>query len=120
MSGGPYSLTEPDHQEPKRLAVDDVFPDSITDAEVDIRIAASETRIKFWVVACVATNLILALPTIFYMGRMAQSVEEMSTSVKDLQSNQKVNDTWVRDRLVWEARMEARMDEAARARGIKE
>lgn len=110
MSGGPYSLNEP-----SPVQVGDVFPDAITGEEVDLRISNAETRIKFWVVACVATNLVLALPTIFYMGRMAQSVEEMSSSVKDLQSNQKVNDTWVRDRLVWEARMEAAM----KAKGIE-
>jgi hypothetical protein len=109
MSGGPYSLNEPNP-----VPVHDVFPDAIGSDEVDQRIQSAETRIKFWVVACVATNLVLALPTIFYMGRMAQSVEEMSGSVKDLQSNQKVNDSWVRDRLVWEAKMEVAM----KAKGI--
>jgi hypothetical protein len=109
MSGGGYR----DAVE-REIPVHDVFPDAISGEEVDRRIASSESRIKFWVVACVATNLVLALPTIFYMGRMAQSVEEMSSSVKELQANRQKGDSDSMDQRIWNARVEA----ALRAKGI--
>lgn len=93
----------------REMAVKELFPDAITGDEVDLRIAAAESRLKFWVVACVASNLILALPTVFYMGRMAQSVDEMTNSVKALQASEATGKDWIRDRMVWEARIEARL-----------
>jgi hypothetical protein len=104
MTGGPHSYRDVVDRE---MHVDELFPDAITGEEVDLRIANAEGRIKFWVVACVAANLVLALPTIFYMGKMAQSVDEMSTSVKSLQASESNGKDWVRDRMVWEAKVEA-------------
>lgn len=93
----------------------DLFPDAVTFEEMDRHIRYSETRTRFWIVACVASNLILALPTVFYVGRMAQAVEQMSASVKDLQSTQRVSDDWIKDRMIWEAKMEV----ALRSKGVE-
>jgi hypothetical protein len=91
------------------IAARDLFPDAVTFLDMEQAIAHSETRLKFWVVACVCSNLVLALPTVFYVGRMAQATEQMSQSVKQLQQSQDLSQDWVRDRMVWEARIEAEL-----------
>lgn len=97
------------------IAAKDLFPDAVSIDDVDQRVMHSETRTKFWIIACVSTNLVLALPTVFYVGRMAQAVEQMSQSVKDLQTSQQVSEQWVRDRMIWEAKVEA----ALRQKGVE-
>jgi hypothetical protein len=99
----------------KTIPVEDLFPDGISGDEVDRRINHMGTKIKLWVISGVAANLLFAIPTIFFMGQMSQSVREMATSVNQLQQDgrdkAKVDDAWVRDRIVWEAQVEAALKE---------
>lgn len=103
----------------KVIPVEDLFPDGISGDEVDRRISHMGTKIKLWVISGVAANLLFALPTIFFMGQMSQSVREMAASVNQLQQDQKdkskVDGDWVRERIVWETQVESALKE----KGIK-
>jgi hypothetical protein len=120
MPGGPHEYGDRYGQViSKTIPVEDLFPDAITGDEVDRRITHMGTKIKLWVISGVAANLLFALPTIFFMGQMSQSVREMATSVSQLQQDQrekqKVDDNWVRERIVWETQVES----ALKDKGIK-
>lgn len=82
--------------------------------EVDRRIAASEIRIKFWVVGGTLMNFIVAVgaavPLIFYMGSISASITQSSSDIKAQTTRLDTNADWVRDRMVWEARVESALE----------
>ena len=101
---GHHFLKEPEH-----IRAEDLFPDWGTD--VDRRIAASEARIKFWVLGGVITNLVVAIgaaiPLVFFFGQIsrdiAQTVVAQQASVISAEETVK----WRQERMVWEARVES-------------
>jgi hypothetical protein len=94
---------------PETVTASDLFPD--WEADVDRRIAASEGRIKFWVLGGVLTNLFVAvcaaIPLIFYTGQIsrdiAASLQTQQSQTVELAARAK----WMQDRMIWEARVEA-------------
>lgn len=92
---------------PARL--EELFPDWSN--EVDRRIASAEVRIKFWVVGGAMVNGIIAacaaIPMIFYMGQITASIQQATTQLKAQDIRVSANTEWIRDRMVWEARVEA-------------
>lgn len=95
--------------EPKAIKAEDLFPDWGQD--VDRRIAASEARIKFWVLGGVVTNLIVAIgaaiPIVFFMGQISRDIASSVESQRALAVVQTDTSKWRQDRMIWEARVEA-------------
>lgn len=91
---------------------EELYPEWST--EVDRRIAASEIRIKFWVVGGTLMNFIVAvgaaIPLIFYMGTISSSITQSSADIKAQSARLDTNTDWVRDRMVWEARVETALE----------
>lgn len=116
MPGGPHSYGEVVRH---HMGVEDLFPDAITGEEVDRRIAHSEARIKFWVMVGVVSNLLaavsVAVPAVFFIGQISQNVQQAATAMTQIQANQKANEDWVKDRMIWEARIEV----ALRTKGVE-
>ena len=83
-------------------------------AEVDRRIAASEIRIKFWVVGGAMVNFLVAVgaavPLIFYTGQISNSIQQSAVDLKTQSVRLDANADWVRDRMVWEARVESALE----------
>lgn len=51
-----------------------------------------------------------AVPLIFYMGQITTSINQSSTDLKAQTSRLDTNADWVRDRMVWEARVESALE----------
>jgi hypothetical protein len=91
----------------------DLFPD-VSD-EIDRRIAHSEQRIKTWVLAGVAANLLVAimaaLPMIFYVGQISRDINQSVAKQAELEAKIATDDKWRNSRLIWEARVESQLAE---------
>lgn len=91
----------------------DLFPD-VSD-EIDRRILHSEQRIKTWVLAGIATNLLVAIlaaiPTIFYMGQISRDINQAIARQTEQQAQLVAQGKWMNDRMVWEARIEAALEQ---------
>lgn len=96
----------------------ELFPEIVSSEEIDRRIMHSEQRIKFWIMAGVASNLVVAvaaaIPAIFYIGQISVSVQQSAETMKKIEASQDANLTWVQNRMIWETRVEA----ALRADGV--
>lgn len=94
------------------VRLEELYPE--WSAEVDRRIAASEVRIKFWIVAGAMANFLVAvgaaIPLIFYMGQITQNIQQWSLDLKAQTERLDTNADWVRDRMVWEARVETALE----------
>lgn len=94
------------------LRFEELYPD--WSQEVDRRISASEIRIKFWVVGGALVNFLVAagaaIPMIFYMGQISTSIQQSSTDIKTQTLRLDTNADWVRDRMIWEARVEGALE----------
>ena len=94
------------------VRLEELYPEWST--EVDRRIMASEVRIKFWIVGGVLTNLLVAIsaavPLIFYVGQITQSIQQTSSSLKVQTDKLDTNAEWVRERMIWEARVESALE----------
>lgn len=94
------------------LRLEELYPD--WSLEVDRRISAAEVRIKFWVVGGALINFIVAagaaVPMIFYMGQITSSINQTSVELKAQTTRIETNADWVRDRMVWEARVESALE----------
>lgn len=94
---------------PEQVHPDELFPEWGHD--VDRRIAASESRIKFWILSGVITNLLVAvgaaIPLVFYMGQISRDIAAAVASQEKTAISQAATDNWMRDRMVWEARVES-------------
>jgi hypothetical protein len=94
------------------LRLEELYPDWST--EVDRRISASEVRIKFWVVGGALMNFMVAvgasIPLIFYMGQISTNISQSSVDIKTQTQRLDTNSDWVRDRMVWEAKVEAALE----------
>lgn len=94
------------------LRFEELYPD--WSSEVDRRISASEVRIKFWVVGGALMNFMVAvgasIPLIFYMGQISTNISQSTTDLKTQTSRLDSNAEWVRDRMVWEARIESALE----------
>lgn len=95
------------------IRANDIFPD--LDEDIDRRIAYSEQRIKSWVLAGIAINLLLAIsaaiPTIFYMGQISSNINQSLQTQRDQQIELAARAKWINDRMIWEAKMEAWMNQ---------
>lgn len=91
----------------------DLFPEM--SEEIDRRINHSEQRIKFWVMAGVAANLLVAIlaaiPTIFYMGQASRDISQVQQEVTLLTGELKEHGVKIQENTIWRARMEERMVE---------
>src|SRR5688572_14923029 len=89
----------------------DLFPD-VSD-EIDRRIGHSEQRIKFWVMAGVAANLLVAIlaaiPTIFYMGQASRDISQVQGHVTVMAGEVKEQNVRIQENTIWRARMEERL-----------
>jgi hypothetical protein len=94
------------------LRLEELYPE--WSSEVDRRISASEVRIKFWVVGGALMNFIVAvgasIPLIFYMGQISTNISQSSADLKTQTSRLDTNADWVRERMVWEARIESALE----------
>jgi hypothetical protein len=81
----------------------DLFPD-VSD-EIDRRISHSEQRIKTWVLAGVAANLLVAitaaLPMIFYVGQISRDINQATSKQIELEARIAADDKWRNSRLIW-------------------
>lgn len=95
-----------------QVRLEELYPE--WSSEVDRRISASEVRIKFWVVGGALVNFIVAagaaVPMIFYMGQITSSIAQSTTEIKAQTARLDTNAEWVRDRMVWEARVESALE----------
>lgn len=89
----------------------ELFPD-VSD-EIDRRIEHSEQRIKTWVLAGVAANLLVAivaaLPMIFYMGQISRDINQATINQASLQLRLDSDEKWRNERMIWETRIEAQL-----------
>lgn len=96
------------------VRLEELYPE--WSSEVDRRIAASEVRIKFWVVGGALVNFIVAIgaaiPMIFYMGQITTNINQWSIDLKSQTERLDTNADWVRDRMVWEARVESALEKS--------
>lgn len=94
----------------------DIFPD--LSEEIDRRIAHSEQRLKYWVLAGIVTNLMVAIfaavPTIFYIGQISRDINQALQNQQAQTVELAARAKWMQDRMVWEAKVSA----ALRARGL--
>jgi hypothetical protein len=95
--------------EPPHVAATELFPE-LSD-EIDRRISHAETRIKFWVMAGIAVNLLVAvaaaIPLVFSMGQISRDIS-VSTSTQQAQAIELVAQRkWMADRQIWEVRVES-------------
>ena len=94
------------------VRLEELYPE--WSAEVDRRISASEIRIKFWVVGGALVNFIVAagaaVPMIFYMGQISSNIAQSSADLKAQTIRIDTNAEWVRERMVWEARVESELE----------
>ncbi len=102
--------------EPSHVAATDLFPE-LSD-EMDRRIAHEGTRIKFWVMAGICVNLLVAvgaaIPLVFSMGQISRDISS-SVSTQQAQAIELVAQRkWMADRQIWEVRVES----ALQNRGI--
>lgn len=104
-------MTERIDLSPSPVRGSDLFPD-VSD-EIDRRIEHSEQRIKTWVLAGVAANLLVAimaaLPMIFYMGQISRDINQSISQQAALQARIDNDDKWRSERMIWEARVEAQL-----------
>jgi acyl CoA:acetate/3-ketoacid CoA transferase alpha subunit len=95
-----------------KVRLEELYPE--WSQEVDRRISASEIRIKFWVVGGALVNFIVAagaaIPMIFYMGQISSNIAQSSADLKAQTLRIDTNAEWVRDRMVWEARVESALE----------
>jgi hypothetical protein len=91
----------------------ELFPD-VSD-EIDRRIEHSEQRIKTWVLAGVAANLLVAiiaaLPMIFYMGQISRDINQATIQQQALTQRLDKGEQWRNERMIWETRIEGRLYE---------
>jgi Tfp pilus assembly protein PilN len=96
----------------------DLFPE-MSD-EIDRRDSHLEQRIKFWVMAGVAANLLVAIlaaiPVIFYMGQVSRDVSQMQNQITMLTANIKEHEVRIQENTIWRARMEERNQDEGRIR----
>lgn len=89
--------------------LEELFPD--WSDEVDRRIAASEIRIKFWIVGGALTNFIVAVgvavPLIFYMGQISRDISQATQTQQAQTIELAATSKWMQDRMVWEAKVES-------------
>lgn len=87
----------------------------IPSSEIDRRINHSETRIKNWVIAGVATNLIgimlFSVPLVYYLGGIQEKIAVATSSIAAANDPTRVAavDDWRHRREIWEAKVEAWM-----------
>ncbi len=103
--------------ETQHVNATDLFPE-LSD-EIDRRVTHSETRIKFWVMAGVVVNLMVAvgaaIPLVFTMGQISRDISS-SASTQNAQAIEMVAQRkWMQDRQIWEVRVDA----ALAAQGIR-
>lgn len=95
--------------EPERIHAEDLFPDWGVD--VDRRIAASESRIKFWVLGGVITNLVVAvgaaIPLVFFFGQISRDIAATVAAQQASVISAEETVKWRQARMVWEARVES-------------
>lgn len=90
----------------------ELFP--TLEEEVDRRITHSETRIKFWVISGVLANLIvligLGAPLVYYLGTMQAQATTAMTGLSQLTAEVEKRGSWMQEREMWEARVEAKLE----------
>lgn len=86
----------------------ELFPELSDD--INRRIAASETRIKYWVIMGILGNsiglLTIALPLVFYLGQISTSFDSTVDEVKGIKQAAAGDGDWKRDQMVWRATAE--------------
>lgn len=91
----------------------DLFPD--VQEEIDRSVLHAEQRVKFWVMAGVAANLLVAIlaaiPLIFYMGQVSRDISQQSQQITILTAQIKEHETRLQDMIIWRAEVEARSNE---------
>lgn len=96
---------------PETVRGNDLFPD-ISD-EIDRRIIHSEQRIKTWVLAGIAANLIVAIiaaiPTIFYMGQISRDINQAIVKQAEMQTQNAKVQAWANRRMIWETKVQAEL-----------
>lgn len=93
---------------PDPIHAGELFPE--LDHDIDRRIAASETKIKNWVIAGVAANLVsilgILLPAVFYLGQMSRDASTALATIQAQQVKLNENDSWKSRRILWEQAVE--------------
>lgn len=87
------------------LSPDDVIEK--LNARIDEKVSAAETRLKYWVVVAVLTQLVAMLPIIFFLGGIYST---NNTSLSILQRQQAMLEKrgqWMQQRERWEQSVES-------------
>lgn len=86
----------------------ELFPELSDD--INRRITASETRIKYWVIMGILGNtvglLAIALPLVFYLGQISTSFDSTVEQVAETRRLAVVDGDWKRDQMIWRATAE--------------
>lgn len=94
---------------PLPTRMDELFPE--WGEEVDRRIAASEIRIKFWIMCGILGNLVVvlipAIMMIFYFGQVSTNIAVTSQQMKLLTEAMKEQQAAQQETAIWRARVDA-------------
>lgn len=86
----------------------ELFPELT--GEIDRRVAASEQRIKYWVLFGVLTNLLailgLLIPAVFYLGQLSRDASAALVTIQEQKAAAGKDDDWRRRREIWESTAE--------------
>lgn len=97
---------------PEPIHATDLFPDLERDVDKKISDSAErvESKIKNWVIAGVAANLIsilgILLPAVFYLGQMSRDASVALATIQAQQVQLNNNEQWKARRILWEQAVE--------------
>lgn len=74
--------------------------------QVDSKIDAAVTKMKFWVISAVATQLLAMLPVIFFLGGIYSTNNAALTILEKQQSVLEQRAAWMNEREKWEQGVE--------------
>lgn len=76
------------------------------DRRIDSKIDSAVTKMKFWVVSAVLTQIVALLPVIFFLGGIYSTNSDALRSIQKLQTTIDSRGQWMSERERWEQGVE--------------
>lgn len=76
------------------------------DRRIENKIDAAVTKMKFWVISAVLTQIVAMLPVIFFLGGIYTTNTAALDSIRKLQTVLEQRGTWMSERERWEQSVE--------------
>lgn len=74
--------------------------------DLQVQVDATVTKMKFWVVSAVLTQLVAMLPVIFFLGGIYSTNADALETIKKTQAVLEQRGAWMNERERWEQSME--------------